>query len=61
MTDEDILDIIQEKLDHHLIIWHDGEHYQLKCTKKELYQGIYEIRNLLRRRKNGKTRDKENS
>lgn len=62
MTDEEILDIIQEKLDYHLIIWYDGEHYQLKCTKKELYQGIYEIRKLLRRREDVRQRkDKSES
>ena len=50
MTDKEILDIIQEKLDHHLIVWHDGEHFQLCCTRQELYQGLYEIRQLLKER-----------
>lgn len=56
MTDKEILDIIQDKLNHHLIIWHDGEHFQLCCTRQELYQGLYEIRQLLyKERKKTKT------
>ena len=50
MTDKEILDIIQEKLNHHLIVWHDGEHFQLSCTRQELYHGLYEIRQLLKER-----------
>lgn len=50
MTDKEILDIIQEKLNYHLIVWHDGEHFQLCCTRQELYKGLYEIRQLLKER-----------
>lgn len=50
MTDKEILDIIQEKLNYHLIVWYDGEHFQLACTRQELYQGLYDIRQLLKER-----------
>lgn len=50
MTDTELLDLIAEFLMYHQIIWFDGENYQLKGTKRELYYGLWRFTRMLYQR-----------
>jgi len=50
MTEEErkkLLDDLKEELNHHQIIWHDGERFQLSGSRQELYKYLYELREKL--------------
>lgn len=53
MKDTEILDQIQDLLDYHYIVWiDDNGHYQLACTRQELYRGVSEMRRMIHARRN---------
>ena len=50
MTEEEckkLHDDLKEFLDHHQIIWHDGERFQLSGSRQEMYKFLYELRKKL--------------
>lgn len=41
---EELIKIIKEIFEYHLIVWYDGEHYQICGTKQEFYKTLYDLR-----------------
>lgn len=41
---EELIKIIKEIFAYHLIVWYDGEHYQISGTKQEFYKTLYDLR-----------------